>query len=540
MNQALMPTRIVTTCGNVLFPENLLVPKPQQAGFTDIGHTRIGQGGFVLLDFGREMRGGIVLTTCYPGSDDLIQSKLRARLVFGESVMEALSSIGYKNATNDHAIRDTVIDVPNMGNIRFGNTGFRFVKIEAIEGDLVLKAVRAESDIDERPYIGSFTCSDERLNDIWRTGAYTVALNTGEYVWDGVKRDRLVWLGDMHPETATIYAVYGADPSIRRSLDLIKNETPSTQWINTLPSYSFWWVILQCEHYMHTGDLAYLREQEAYMEVILQRGYEVVCQNPTPKEFDFFVDWSSNADRGVARVGFYAVLYKAFEAARHVAQTLRNDRLCALCENGKQRILALALPIPQQKQMAGIAAVAGIIDPKDANNTVLAVDPLAGLSTFMGYYVLLARAKAGDTQGALDIIRSYWGAMLDLGATTFWEDFDIDWCENAGRIDEIVPEGKVDVHGDRGRFCYQQFRHSLCHGWAGGPTAFLSEHVLGVHITEPGCRSLVIQPHLGDLAFARGTYPTPFGPVAIEHTREGDRIVTHVDAPQEVSVRIET
>ena len=38
-------------------------------------------------------------------------------------------------------------------------------------------------------------------------GAYTVHLNMQEYVWDGIKRDRLVWIGDMHPETSTIQAV---------------------------------------------------------------------------------------------------------------------------------------------------------------------------------------------------------------------------------------------------------------------------------------------------------------------------------------------
>jgi len=42
---------------------------------------------------------------------------------------------------------------------------------------------------------------------------------------------------------------------------------------------------------------------------------------------------------------------------------------------------------------------------------------------FYGYYMLNARAEAGDYQGAMDNIREYWGSMLDLGATTFWEDF---------------------------------------------------------------------------------------------------------------------
>lgn len=79
--------------------------------------------------------------------------------------------------------------------------------------------------------------------------------------------------------------------------------------------------------------------------------------------------------------------------------------------------------------------------------------------------------------------------MLDLGATTFWEDFDIKWLDNAARIDELVPEGKVDVHRSYGDFCYKGFRHSFCHGWASGPTAWLSEHVLGISIVEPGCKA---------------------------------------------------
>ena len=50
------------------------------------------------------------------------------------------------------------------------------------------------------PYVGSFRSSDPRLDSIWMTGAYTVHLCMQEYLWDGIKRDRAVWLGDMHPE----------------------------------------------------------------------------------------------------------------------------------------------------------------------------------------------------------------------------------------------------------------------------------------------------------------------------------------------------
>lgn len=59
------------------------------------------------------------------------------------------------------------------------------------------------------------------------------------------------------------------------------------------------------------------------------------------------------------------------------------------------------------------------------------------MSTFMGYYILSARAMAGDIQGCLDCVREYWGGMLSLGATTFWEDL-YRWMENGAPIDELT------------------------------------------------------------------------------------------------------
>lgn len=40
--------------------------------------------------------------------------------------------------------------------------------------------------------------------------------------------------------------------------------------------------------------------------------------------------------------------------------------------------------------------------------------------------------------------------MLDLGATTFWEDFNLEWTPNACGIDRLVPAGMKDIHGDSG------------------------------------------------------------------------------------------
>ena len=109
--------------------------------------------------------------------------------------------------------------------------------------------------------------------------------------------------------------------------------------------------------------------------------------------------------------------------------------------------------------------------------------------------------------------------MLQLGATTFWEDFNLDWLPNVSRIDELPKDGQIDIHSCYGDYCYKGFRHSLAHGWSSGPTPWLTEHVLGIKAIAPGCKIIQVQPHLGNLSFAEGTFPTPYGIVKVKHTK---------------------
>ena len=191
------------------------------------------------------------------------------------------------------------------------------------------------------------------------------------------------------------------------------------------------------------------------------------------------------------------------------------------------------------KQAAALMCLAGLSDAELLNRQVIAPGGAEGYSTFMGYYLLAAKAEAGDMAGALRDLRTYWGGMLRMGATSFWEDFDLKWMENAGRIDEVVPEDKKDIHGDYGAFCYEKFRHSLCHGWSSGPVPFLMRHVAGITVEEPGCKKLRIAPQLGDLRFVAADYPTPLGIVQIRHERQADgSIKTEVNAPKGISYEI--
>jgi hypothetical protein len=398
--------------------------------------------------------------------------------------------------------------------------------------------VRAVLQLRDIPYVGSFRCNDERLNRIWAVGAYTVHLNMQDYLWDGVKRDRLVWVGDMHPEVGTINAVFGYNEVVPRSLDLVRDATPPGGWMNGISSYSLWWVLIQEQWWMHQGDRAYLAAQQPCLEILLKRLAGLVgADGREHLDGMRFLDWPTSSNPPAVAAGLQALLVMALESGQRLMATLGDADTARLCAAAAARRRQVVPAVYTSKSAAAVLVLAGMADPRQTADAVLKPGGPAGLSTFYGYYVLQALAKSGDIDPALDFIRRYWGAMLDLGATTFWENFNLDWMENAGRIDELVPAGKKDAHGDFGAYCYVGFRRSLCHGWASGPTAWLSESVLGVQPLEPGCTRVRVVPQLGSLQWAEGSYPTPLGPIQVRHERQADGTVkTTVNAPTGVTV----
>jgi hypothetical protein len=537
----LAPTRVVwKSDAGVKNADNLLAKKPGQAVLSEpqppcVLTPQDGKSAGVLLDFGVEVAGSVEIFT--PMAGDKAANPVRVR--FGESVSEAMSDLNERGGGNDHAVRDQVVGLPWLGKKTVGPSGFRFVRIDTADPKrpVHLSQVRAVVQLREAPWVGSFRCDDERLNRIWQTGAYTVHLNMQDYLWDGVKRDRLVWIGDMHPETSTICAVFGRNEVVERSLDLTRDVTPVTEWMNGISSYSMWWVLIHEQWWLHHGDRAYLESQRAYLQPLLKKLAALVGEDGREKIDGMrFLDWPSSPNKEGVTAGLQGLLVMTLDAGARLMRVLGDEGTVKICKAAADRGRKVAPDAKGSKSGAALQSLAGLREAGEVAK-LLKQDGAKGVSTFYGYYVLQALAKAGETDAALDIIRSYWGAMLDFGATTFWEDFDLAWTKDAARIDELVPVGKKDLHGDFGAYCYLGFRHSLCHGWASGPTAWLSEHVLGVTPIEPGCAKVRIAPQLGSLKWAEGKYPTPRGAIKIRHERQADGTVkSTIQAPPGVEV----
>ena len=452
----------------------------------------------MILDFGSAFHGGIRIN---PYTKDA-----SIRLKFGESVSETLGE-----SDQDCSRKNALLELPNYGQFEYGSTVFRFVRISN-ETDIDVKiqsliGVALERDLE---VTGSFESSDERLNRIWRTAVRTVHLCMQDYIYDGAKRDRIVWMGDMHPETKTILCAF-SDPSIiRDSLSFLIRQAPAKQPMNMIPTYSCWFIISLWDYLCATGDVAFVRENAEYIRTMLETYCSFIREDGSEAVPERrFLDWPNNDSPEAKHAVIQALLLWMMESGGKLLNFIGED---SSKETAAQRLLRRHVPDPAgRKAPAALLTITGLADRRD----VLEQDPFRGVSTFFGYYVLQAKR----TVPALELLRKYWGAMLDFGATSFWEDFDLDWTENAFGIDSLPVPGKKDIHADFGNYCYKGLRHSLSHGWSSGPAPFLSERVLGVHFVSPDC--VRIRPDLGDLEFVRGTVPSRFGLIRVEADRSG-------------------
>lgn len=539
----IVPVRVVRTTGDVVGAENLLQARPPQISLEKpefwppcVLANKGGERASVLVDFGCEIHGSARIYSWFvhPKTGNRVNLSLR----FGESVTEAITPYPQRGSTNDHANRDVLLNVGFLSANETNETGYRFLNVELLDEDasIELYMLQGVMIVREIEQIGSFVSSDPRVNVIYDTSVYTAYLNMQEYLWDGIKRDRLVWCGDIYPSELTILAAYGAHDILKKSLDIHKQITPPTGWMNGMPTYSLWWLLSHEILFMAGGDLEYLKAQHDYMKALVHNVANYIQPDGQEKLPGGFLDWPNSPNDVGIHAGQQALMAQAYAKTASMMRAMGDPETAAFCEEKHAILKRVHLPHGNSKQAAALQALYGLEDAREMNDTVIAPGGAHGYSTFLGYATLAAKAEAGDMVGALRDMRDYWGGMLDLGATTFWEDFDLDWAVNAARIDEVVPEGKADIHADFGAYCYEKLRHSLCHAWASGPAPFLAKYVLGIEVLEPGCAKVAVRPNLGDLEWAEGTYPTPKGVIRVRCERTEDGVKTTIEAPDGVEV----
>ncbi|MDE3105467.1 MAG: alpha-L-rhamnosidase [Acidobacteriota bacterium] len=481
------------------------------------------QDGSVLLDFGREMSGRALLHAAAQPLDVTVQ--------YGESKGEAIAA-PYLGNTTLHAAAQGVARGPK--------SAFRYLLVRAQDAALA-DHLGAEEIYYPVHYSGWFTSSNARLNRIWETAAYTAHLSLQDSLWDGVKRDRGRWIGDQEVIQRSVLDLFGNVPLVRSGLEDAAGTGPIVEHINGLPGYSAWWLVAEAEYLRRTGDLGQVRAQREHVLQVLRlmhRELDEAHLYQAATGAKPFVDWAEGFDRDTpeARAATQFEYLLGFQDAAWVLQQLGESaeaehwqQQAALLRQAARQSLLRQGMFGNRLQTNAIAVLAGAATEAEQQSVWSGVLSRTGpaanvpqpITPYYADYVLEAMARTGHRREAVAWMRSYWGSMLDSGATSFWEAWDPAWAGTDAHA-------RIDADNHIG------YNASLAHGWSSGPASWLLEQVLGVTAAETGYRTVQIRPDAAGLRWVRGSVSTPLGVVRV--SLAGGRLL--VQAPRAMRIQL--
>ncbi len=488
----------------------------------------------LLLDFGREVTGRLFVESASPADTTL-------SIAYGESEIEALATGLTPGQQGGNYLGTNVLEVPANGIARGPKSGFRYVRIRFLRGAALtaFKSIRVEGIYYPVDFAGSFESSDPMLNRIWETGAYTAHVCMQDGVWDAVKRDRGRWAGDLDVEGRVISTVFGDRDLLEETLHELAPSDGSH--VNGIPSYSALWITSLASLYQHSGDKAFVAsEHEDLLHILATMDASLDAHGlfDNAKHQWLFVDWAPGlyAYTPEARIGTQLQYVRGYRAATMLltalGDTTNGRRYAAQANKALAAVQTLRDPnritYGTTWQLNSLAALndsqTGHAIWDDALSRIKQDAPSDQvISPYFNSYILDAMAATDHRREALDWIRTYWGGMLAEGATSFWESYDLRWPKTN-------PHLSLQADGTSGYFV------SMAHGWSSGPTAWLTENVLGIVPASPGYDTVNIRPDLLGLDYANGSVPTPHGTISIHIDEEKG---VELDLPAGVTANVE-
>jgi alpha-L-rhamnosidase len=370
-----------------------------------------------------------------------------------------------------------------------GSRGFRYINVLLDDNVSVddVSMLYEYSPVEQR---GSFKCSDELINKIWDVSAYTLHLNTREFFIDGIKRDRWIWSGDAYQSYLMNYYLCFDSPTVTRTLYALRGKDPVTSHINTIMDYTFYWFMGIYDYYEYTGDKSFIKQMyprmQSMMSYCLQRRDKNGLMEGLPGDW-VFIDWADKLSKK-GEVSFEQLL---------LCRSLETMALCAdVMQDGAGKIQYKTLSSELKSKIFSLywnkekhAFVHTLVDGKQSENVtrytnmfsiffkyltdtqqqeikkyVLLNNKIQKITTpYMRFYELEALCAMGEQSYVLKEMKDYWGGMLNLGATSFWEEYD-------------PSKTGAEHYAMYGR----PFGKSLCHAWGASPIYLLGKYYLGV------------------------------------------------------------
>ena len=456
------------------------------------GERVLKKGDSLCLDFGEHLVGTVTLRLSSRGSHP--DAPLWLRLKFAERMSELKENVeDYHGWISASWVQQEQIHVDELPcELRLPRRyAFRYVQLEVLDistkydlivGGAVCEAVSSADDAALPPY----ESADAEFREIDRVACRTLHDCMQEVFEDGPKRDRRLWIGDLRLQALANYETYRQNDLVKRCLYLFAGSTlpggrvgagmfirPEIEADDTaMFDYSLFFIPTLWDYYEATDDVETLRElwPSAWRQIELAR--EGFDENGLVRDSDVlgwcFLDWNLELNKQAGAQGVYLYCLKT---AGKIAAALNDGEKASLIEEEyakkKQAALdslydpALGLFVSGEKRQLSWASqiwmVLGGTAGGDVLDRIAARDDAVGMVTpYLHHHYVQALIDVGQREKALEVLRSYWGGMVKLGADTFWELF------NPANPDES-PYGGTIVN-------------SYCHAWSCAPAYFLRKY----------------------------------------------------------------
>lgn len=462
------------------------------------------KNGLTVYDFGKEMMGYVRFS--YEGAEGNVLVN------YGESKEEALAL----------SAAETFDRFPLSGNGVFETPVSRAFRYIVIAG-AVINYIEAISEELVLPRRSTFHSSDPKLDQIYETSLHTLHLNTREFFFDGIKRDRWVWSGDAYQSYLLDYYSFFELGVARRTMTALFGKLPILTHVNTIMDYSFYWVMAYSDYYQYTGDADFVKKSAdkvfAMLDFCISRTDSDGLMTGLPGDW-VFIDWANFDNSG--QVSSEQMLYcKALETGVMVAKMIHDAEkekhysLLAKAvrskiekywdeeQNAYMHSYKNGQPDHVVTRHANIFAI--LLGFADANRIekirkhVLLNEQIPKITTpYMRFYELSALLEVGEHDYVFDEIQDYWGGMLDEGATSFWELYD----------KNEIGLAKYSMYG-------HPFGKSLCHAWGASPIYLLGKYFIGLKPEKAGYKTFTLTPHLSKLEWFDAELPLANGSVRV-------------------------
>ena len=133
--------------------------------------------------------------------------------------------------------------------------------------------------------------------------------------------------------------------------------------MNGISSYSMWWLIIQYNWYMYTGDKKYLESNKEYILNLLEQFTKYIGKDNSEKLDGMrFLDWPTFADSIAVHAGLQALLFKTFKSGSDLCKIFNNQEMGKKCLDAANRLKS-NIPDPGSRyRRAAIMAISGFGD----------------------------------------------------------------------------------------------------------------------------------------------------------------------------------